>query len=161
MIINKKIIVVQVLATIVFCCVFGFGFFFGFISGGSMSVPENVTIDMGPNYVDTVKLLDNMTNKVRNYSCSTQNLTYDCPDCICNCQESECVPELRTVVIDDCSKKLNLCNIRLDTLNDQLYDCMISNNSRHAENLSIELQSCTKERNELEDKLEDIKESIS
>ena len=82
----------------------------------------------------------------------------NCPDCVCQTQtcpefkEKEC----KTVIDTSSNNKLNLCNIRLDTLNNQLFTCMISNNTRKYDNLSIEFNKCQIEKKEIEDVLNNI-----
>ncbi len=94
------------------------------------------------------------TIKIINYT------TIKCPDCICNCNqtnEPEC--EVTTIVIDNCSNKLNLCHLRLDFMNDNLFDCLMTNGTQYSENLTIKLNDCQEELNITQIKLDKI-ESI-
>ena len=83
-------------------------------------------------------------------------VTTECPDCICKDQVT-----IEKTEPTDCSKKLNLCNIRLDTLNDQLFDCLIGNNSEYREDLQFNLSDCQLELNQTNEKLDKIKEVLN
>ena len=94
----------------------------------------------------------NQTTKwITDKECAVCIECQEIPDCICNCYKPECKTDIISVITDDCTKKLNMCNIRSDFLNDELYDCMISNNTEFLENLTIAFNDCIIENEELKD----------
>ena len=98
--------------------------------------------------------------------CSTERIIYQNHTIIKEVQvQKECPPTQTTtkevIVYRNVSEvfyknKYNLCTIRLDIVNDQLFDCMISNTSMFSENISIELNNCEEEKDRLESKLQNI-----
>ena len=80
----------------------------------------------------------------------------DIPDCICNFKEPECKTDIKTVIVDQCTQKLNLCHLRYDNLNDYLFECLTSNSTSYADNLTEELELCITDKDLLQDKIDKI-----
>lgn len=86
-----------------------------------------------------------------------QFLPTECP------KEKICPPVKQCPPVTKCPSfdtKLNLCHMRLDVMNDQLFDCLLQNTTQFSENLSIEYDRCLDDREELENKLNNITEVL-
>ena len=92
--------------------------------------------------------------------------TVECPDCIvpkcpdCNCYEEKCKTDIKTVIQKGCTQKLNFCNIRLDFIDDQLFECLKNNNTEYSDNLTSELDNCIRREKALKDILNNISSLI-
>ena len=97
------------------------------------------------------------TERIIEKNCS---VCMECPDCICSkCPDyigPECKAQIKTIITDNCTIKLNLCNLRLDAMNDELFDCMMLNDTQFSDNLTIEFNNCNDERRKLQDRLDNI-----
>lgn len=66
----------------------------------------------------------------------TINNTVECEKCL------EPVPCPAINITRDCCGNLTMCHIRLDVMNDYLYDCLMLNDTLHKENITYEYNRC-------------------
>lgn len=73
----------------------------------------------------------------------------DCPEL----PEEKVCPRLDEATV---SRKLNLCNIRYDELNKEMFKCLLQNNTAFMENLTMEYNNCVRDRDNCEDIISNI-----
>lgn len=128
-----------------------------YLLGFMVGMPKHITIETGENLKELMLLTNNVSKNMKqiNYSCDIEIPPYVCPDCICNVGEKK-TNEIKKPIIENCEQKLNLCNIRLDSTNKEIYAYMISNNTDYAENMTIQLKQVNESLRACEDKLKSI-----
>lgn len=67
-----------------------------------------------------------------------------------------CNPIVKTINNKDTEKKLINCNIRLDFLNKELFDCLDRNTSKRYEKVNESLKDCQNDNKKLQDRLHNI-----
>jgi len=82
--------------------------------------------------------------------CESPNITF--PDCICN---GEKIIE-KKVFASGCTERLNKCIIQADYYNSQLTNCLSQNNSISIEDLTLKLNNCEDNLQDLNNTLNDI-----
>jgi len=93
-------------------------------------------------------------------NCECNPATCNPAPCVCNYEEIDCKTNIKTIVTDNCTNKLNMCNIRLDQKDDYLFDCLQSNITSRYDDLSENLTGCIEERDEYKEELDAIKELL-